>query len=88
MPSLTVRDIPDSVMESLRGAAAEDHRSVNAQAVYWLRQAARHWMSLEERTRLVRKIRASREATFRRHGMGSDSTPIIRQMREERGKAR
>lgn len=82
MPSLTVRDIPEELMERLRRAAAEERRSVNSQALYWLEWAARHWMSLEERTGLVERIRASREATFRRHGMGGDSAKLIRKIRD------
>jgi len=73
-------------MEHLRRAAAEQ-RSLNAQAVHWLEQAARQWMSAEERSRLLQMIRSSRQAVDRRHGPGSDSAKAIRQMRDERAKA-
>lgn len=84
MPSLTIRDIPEKVLEQLRDAARAQKRSVNAQAVYWLEQMGREWGSLEERTKLFERIRASREATFRKHGLGTDSAKLIRQMRDER----
>ena len=86
MPSLTVRDIPKGVMERLRQAAAEERRSINAQVVYWIEQSAKRRMTLEERTKLVGDIGSLRQAIFRRHGMGSDSAEIIRQMRDARAR--
>ena len=88
MPSLTVRNIPEVVMEQLRDAARAQQRSINAQAEYWLQMEGRRWGSLASRTRLLQEIRASRKATFRRHGLGSDSAVIIRRMRDERAKTR
>ncbi len=86
MPNLTVRNIPEDVMESLRDAARAQNRSINGQAVHWLQLEARQWGSLEKRMQLFERIEASREATFRRHGLGSDSGKLIRQMRDERAK--
>ena len=83
MPGLTVRAIPETVMRQLRQAAVENKRSLNAQAVYWLEQAGRQWLSGEERTKLLFWIRSSRQATRRRHGRGSDSAVITRRMRNE-----
>lgn len=84
MAGLTVRNIPEDVMQKLREAAAEEKRSVNAQVVHWLEEAARKRMSPEERERLFSDIQTLREETFRRHGMGSDSAKLIRRMRDER----
>lgn len=86
MPSMTVRDIPKDIMQRLRKAAAEQRRSINAQAVCWLEKGAREWMGSEEQKELLRRIKASREATYQRHGLLSDSTEIIRQMRENRAR--
>ena len=86
MPSLTVRDIPLDVMERLRQAAAEEHRSINAEVVHWLTQTAQSRMPVEERAKLAADIRALRRAIFRRHGTGSDSSAIIRKMRNARAR--
>jgi hypothetical protein len=87
MPSLTIREIPEPLMDKLRQAASEGRRSLNAQAVRWFEHAARQWMSERERVQLLEDIRASRRATARRHGRGGDSVAIIRQMRDERAKS-
>jgi hypothetical protein len=86
MPSLTVRDIPRDVMQQLRRVAKEERRSVNAQVLLWLQQAGRQSLSLQERTRVVSRIRALRKAIFRRRGLGPDSAEMIRQMRDERAR--
>jgi plasmid stability protein len=88
MASLTVRDIPDTVLKHLRHAAAEEQRSVNAQAVYWIEQGARQWVSGQEREKLLAEIRSSRRATELRQGRGSNSAAITRRMRDERAKSR
>ena len=86
MPSLTVRNIPEQVIKRLRNAAREQKRSINSEAVLWLERAARDSSSREDVAKLFRKIRASRRAILRRHGLGTDSVEIIRQMREERAR--
>jgi hypothetical protein len=87
MPSLTIREIPEPLMDKLREAASEGRRSLNAQAVRWFEHAARQWMNERDRAQLLEDIRASRRATVRRHGRGGDSVPIIRRMRRERAKS-
>jgi hypothetical protein len=71
-------------MRRLRQAAGEEKRSLNAQASYWLEASASRWRSRAERDQLFESIQATREAIYRKHGMGSDSTKIIRRMRDER----
>jgi plasmid stability protein len=88
MASLTVRNIPEAMLEKLRQAAAEEQRSVNAQAIHWFEQGARQWLSEHERAQLLLEIRSSRRATARRHGRGSDSGAITRRIRNERAKSR
>lgn len=84
MASLTVRNIPADVMQKLREAAAEGKRSLNAQVIHWLEEAARRLVRDQDWDQLLSDIRSGREAIRRRHGPGSDSAQIIRQMREER----
>ena len=86
MGRLTVKDIPEEVVKKLKQAAAEEHRSVNCQAIHWLEQSARRWMSFEDRTGLIRRIESLRKTIAQRHGPASDSTKIIRRMRMERVK--
>ena len=86
MPSLTIRDIPEPVMEQLRRAAKEEKRSVNAQAIQWFEEAAGQRARGEGMSKIVDEIIATSKELYRRHGMGSDSTKLIRQMRDARGK--
>ena len=69
MPSFTIRDIPEPVLD---------------QAIAWL-AAAEHWLSEAERSDLVNRIRESRDGIERRRGISSDSTEILRRMRARRG---
>ena len=86
MPSLTIRDIPEDVMEWLRRTAKEEKRSVNSQALQWFEEAAGNRARREGMSKIVQEIEASSKESYRRHGLGSDSTKLIRQMRDERGK--
>ena len=38
MPSLTLKDIPEPLMEQLRARASHDHRSLNREAIWLLEQ--------------------------------------------------
>lgn len=84
MASLTVRNIPDEVMEKLRAAATEQRRSVNSQVIHWLEECAGRQMSRADNDQLLAGILALREEGYRRHGMGSDSAKVIRRMRDAR----
>jgi plasmid stability protein len=84
MASLTIRNLSDELLARLREVAADEKRSVNAQALYWLERAARSSRSAGERMRLFERIWANREAIGRRHGPGTDSVKLIRQMRSQR----
>lgn len=84
MASLTIRNVPDAVMNKLRKTAAERNRSMNAQAVEWLDDSARRHISDADWDGLLERIRLGREEMRRRHGRGTDSTGLIRKMREER----
>lgn len=82
MPSLTIRNLPEDVMESLRDAARIQHRSLNAQVLYWLEIEAHRWGTWEKRVELFNRIDAGRQAILSRHGRLSDSTKMIREMRD------
>ena len=86
MPSLTIRNISKDVIEQIRETASEEHRSVNAQVLHWLERAVQERLRQEELDQLGREIRVMRDATFRRHGIGSDSARLLRKMRDERTK--
>lgn len=81
MASLTIRDLPDDVMNRLRRAAATNRRSINAQAIHWIEEAslrdpgALGWEGLLDGARLLRAELP---------GGGGDSAEIIRETRDTR----
>ncbi len=81
MPSLTIRALPEDVMLRLRRAAAEQHRSLNSQAIHWLIQASRRERSRTEWAELLAEVKRSRERIPRQPG---DSADLIRRMRDSR----
>ena len=86
MPSLTIRNIPEDVLERLRHAAAEERRSVNAQTVQWLERASRQWVSRKKNDALIERIDSLRERIRQTHGPGGDSARTLREMRQQRGR--
>ena len=84
MVALTIRNIPDHVIERLRDAAGKERRSVNQQAIYWLGRAAGLAVDRERVRGLLDEIEANREEMAAAGGGGSDSTELIRKMRAER----
>jgi plasmid stability protein len=40
MPSITIKNIPPDLLEALKARAAENHRSLNGEAILALRRAA------------------------------------------------
>jgi len=81
MPSLTIRDLPEDVMLRLRRAAAEQHRSLNSQAIHWLAQASRREWSRSDWDELLKEVKAARE---RIPYQSVDSADLIREMRDSR----
>jgi plasmid stability protein len=84
MAGLTIRNLSDELLERLREVAAEEKRSVNAQALYWLERGARSSRTSDERIGLFERIWANRESIGRKHGPGTDSVKLIRRMRSQR----
>lgn len=87
MPSLTVRNLPEDLMDRLRQAAQGEKRSVNAQALHWLDSEARRWVGPEERAKLLTEIDSLRDRVYARHGMGTDSAVLTRRARTQRSKS-
>ena len=81
MPSLTIRNLPDDLLERLRNAAAERRRSINAQALEWLSRASRQEHSAADCDRVLREVGQTRARLRPRRG---DSTRLIRAMRDRR----
>jgi hypothetical protein len=86
MPSLTIRDIPETLLRRMRRAAQVERRSLNSQAVQWLEQSAKQWTPQQKRRELMEAIQSEREAIYQRHGAGTETVELIRKMRW-RGKA-
>jgi hypothetical protein len=81
MSSLTIRNIPDRVLEKMRRAAKTEQRSVNSQALRWLEQSAKQWSTQDLLPELLEDIRAVRESIYRRHGRGTNSAQLTRILR-------
>ncbi len=88
MPSLTIRNLSENLMDRLRGAAREEKRSVNAQALHWLDSGAQRWVSPAERAELLNEIRSLRDRVHDRHGIGTDSSVLTRRARAQRSQSR
>lgn len=88
MPSLTIRNISEDLMDRLREAARGKRRSVNAQALNSLDSGARRRAGPEERAKLLTEIDSLRDRVYARHGMGTDSAVLTRRARAQRSKSR
>ena len=88
MPSLTIRNLSEDLMDRLRQAAQGKKRSVNAQVLHWLDSGARRWVSPAERAKLLTEIRTLRDRVYAHHGMGTDSSVLTRRTRAQRSKSR
>jgi antitoxin FitA len=64
MPAaITLKGIPDDLYERLKQSAAENHRSLNSEAIACLeRQLLPHAVSVEERLERARRLRSDLEA--------------------------
>jgi plasmid stability protein len=81
MPSLTIREIPETLIKRMRQAAKAEGRSLNSQAIKWLEQAAQEWHEPSRNRDLFEAIQANRESIRQRQGLGSDSVELIQAMR-------
>jgi plasmid stability protein len=89
MPTITIRGLPQELLEQLRKRAREDHRSLNREALHLLEQALQappHGAPEEKRGRLPGGEDADVLAALRRHreGLGVHITDQgLRAAREE-----
>lgn len=81
MPSLTIRDLPEDVLYRLRRAAAEQRRSLNAQAIHWLADASRREWSRHDWAEVLDDLREGRSGLRRQR---RESAELIRRMRDGR----
>ena len=76
MPSLYIRNLPEPVYERLKKRAKSDRRSLQQEAA-WLLEKTLETSGFGGLARLQQEM-------SRLYGILSDSTPIIRRMRDER----
>jgi phosphopantothenoylcysteine decarboxylase/phosphopantothenate--cysteine ligase len=77
MATLTIRDLDDAVYERLKLRAAENHRSLEDDVAHLLDERSRSNRSF------VETLRAANQDMIARRGVLSDSSEIIRQIRDE-----
>jgi hypothetical protein len=80
MPSLYIREVPPALYRKIKEHAEADRRSLQKEAVWLLEKSLTEGTSrLPEWGRMW-----SFRKTMRRYGVLSDSTPVIRRMRDGR----
>jgi plasmid stability protein len=77
MATLTIRRLDDGVYDALRNRARSNGRSLEAEVREILAEKA------NPRDAVVDRLIAFHEEMIRRHGILPDSTPLIREMRDE-----
>jgi plasmid stability protein len=80
MPDVKIRRLPEWVLEALEARARQAGRSLEEELRVLLTEAA-----TRSRQGCLENLAAFREQLRRRYGSMSDSTPLIRQDRQERG---
>ena len=80
MASLTVRNIDDGDLAHFAAYARANNRSVAAEVREFIAERPKHHRNKREVIAELRSFRAQMKA---RHGILSDSSEIIRQMRDE-----
>jgi plasmid stability protein len=80
MATLTVRQLDDELYENLREQARANGRSVEAEVRQLIANHVPRRGNLE---RVIEELRLHRERMREKYGELSDSTEIIRQMRDE-----
>ena len=58
VPALHIRDVPEHVLETLKAAALENGRSLNAETLAWLAERAHRHVNRGEMTRKLAEIAA------------------------------
>lgn len=80
MATLTIRKLDEEVYERLRDQARANNRSLEAEARTILEAAAPRKVDIDA---VLEDLAAHRARMRAKYGIFSDSTPIIRQMRDE-----
>jgi plasmid stability protein len=82
MATLTVRQLDDEVYEALRAQAQANNRSVEAEVRQLITNQVR---PKPDFTALFERLEVHQRTMREKYGVLSDSTEIIRQMRDEDG---
>lgn len=82
MPSVQIRNISDSAYENLKARAKQDRRSVQQEAAWLLESILSFTASLHRPN--WQRVDELYEQMKQRYGTLPDSTPLIREMRDER----
>jgi hypothetical protein len=56
MATLTLENVPETLLQALSQAAEQSRRSFKDQALHWLEQKAGHWSGCQERERVLRQM--------------------------------
>ncbi|MBI2885459.1 MAG: hypothetical protein HYY15_04745 [Candidatus Omnitrophica bacterium] len=83
MPSLQIRNMPEETYANLKARAKLDRRSVQQEAA-WLLETILSFPGVLLHQPNWSRVDQVREAMAKRYGAQPDSTPLIRQMRDER----
>ena len=82
MVQVTVRNVPEDVIATLKGEAEEDGVSLNAVLRTALVERAEQWRRIARMRRAVPRLDALRRRVAEEQGAFADSTPFIREDRE------
>ena len=82
MPSIQIRNISEETYNSLKTRAKLDHRSLQQEAAWMIEKALAWYEPLHQPN--WSRVDHIREEMAKRYGTLPDSTPLIREMRDER----
>lgn len=82
MPSVQIRNISEEAYNALKVKAKMDRRSIQQEAAWLLETTLAPTVTLHEPNWTT--VDQIREDMFRQYGVLPDSTPLIREMRDER----
>jgi plasmid stability protein len=83
MPTIQIRNLSDDVYGKLKQMAKRDRRSIQQEAA-WLLEQALNQPKKEDRRELWRITDSIQEAMREKYGELPDSTPDMREARDER----
>ncbi len=85
MPSLTIRNIPEELLQRLRDEAKGQRRSINQEALTWLESQAVRMPSFEERQKRLEEAERRRKRLQKAYPNGFDPVEAMIEDRRARG---